>query len=110
MSTEQKVQLVNEARVEGTDLKPALRAVELPRSTWYYQCSQKVGYEEKYAWLRPLVEEIIAANPAYGVRRIKRELQQGYDRTVSHKVLRRLLRMWALSLRRNVHKLPSSAV
>lgn len=110
MSTEQKLQRVREAREEGSDLEPALRAVELPRSTWYYHDSQKVSYEEKYAWLRPVVEGIIAAHPAYGVRRIKAELEEGHGHRVNHKVLRRVLRMWDLSLRRNVRRPPSSAV
>lgn len=110
MSTEQKVQRVREARGKGTRLEPALRAVELPRSSWYYHKSEKVSYEEKYEWLRPLVEEIIAANPAYGVRRIKRELQEGYGHRVNHKVLRRLLKVWDLSLRQNVHRPKASGV
>ena len=104
MTNEQKVQHVREAREEGTRLEPALRAVELARSTWYYHRNQKGDYEEKYEWLRPLLEEIIRENSGYGVPRIKRTLEESYGHTVNHKVLRRLLRMWDLSLRRNTQK------
>lgn len=100
MSTEKKVQRVREARQEGTALQPALSAVELPRSTWYYHQNRKVSYKEKYQWLKPILEEIITENPAYGVRRIKCELQESYGHRVNHKVLRRLLPMWDLSVRR----------
>jgi len=104
MTTEQKVQHVREAREEGRRLEPALRAVELPRSTWYYHRNQKTDYAEKYEWLRPLVEEIIRENSGYGVPRIKRALEECYGHTVNHKVLRRLLRMWDLSLRQNTRQ------
>ena len=101
MSTEQKVQRVKEARAEGIRLQPALSAVDLPRSTWYYHKNRKVSYEEKYQWLRPIVEDIITENPAYGVRRIKSELLDSYGYRVNHKVLRRVLRIWNLSMRRS---------
>jgi len=104
MSNREKVQHVKEARESGVRLEPALNAVELARSTWYYHRNQKTDYAKKYEWLRPLVEEIIRENSGYGVPRIKRTLEECYGHTVNHKVLRRLLRMWDLSLRRNTRK------
>lgn len=95
---------VTQARKEGMELGPALSAMELPRSTWYYHKNEKVSYREKYEWLQPLVQQIIADHPAYGVRRIQRELSEEYDCRVNHKVLRRVLEMWDLSMKRKVHK------
>ncbi len=95
---------VTQARKEEMELGPALSAMELPRSTWYYHKNEKVSYREKYEWLQPLVQQIIADNPAYGVRRIQRELREEYDCRVNHKVLRRVLDMWDLSMKRKVHK------
>jgi len=104
MSNREKVQHVEDVRESGVRLQPALNAVELARWTWCYNRNQKTDYAKKYEWLRPLVEEIIRENSGYGVSRIKRTLEESYGHPVNHKVLRRLLRTWDLSLRRNTHK------
>ena len=52
MSTAQKVALVACVWQEY-GLAPALAAVELPKSTWYYQQQHKVPYGQKYVQLRP---------------------------------------------------------
>ena len=44
MTTEEKVALV-ESVWERYGLRPALAAVNLPKSTWYYQQKYKVLYE-----------------------------------------------------------------
>lgn len=41
MSTEKKVELVSSVKDEY-GITPALRALELPRSTWYYHQNQKI--------------------------------------------------------------------
>lgn len=100
MTTEQKVELVAAVRDEH-GLTLALTAIGLPKSTWYYHQNEKVTYEEKYAHLRPLVENIIRANPAYGIPRITKELHETYEEHVNHKVIQRLLNVWELSLVRS---------
>lgn len=50
-------------------LSTALSAAELPKSTRYYQQKHKVSRDEKYAHLRPLLEEIARQHPEYGYRR-----------------------------------------
>lgn len=101
MSTAEKVERV--ASVWQTHgLAPALAAVELPKSTWYYHRKHKVSYTEKYAYLRPLLEEIICAHPDYGIPRITAELRESYDQVVNHKVVQRLLQAWDLALLRHV--------
>lgn len=81
-------------------LSPALSVVSLPKSTWYYHQKQKVSYEEKYAHLRPILEEIAREHPEYGVPRTVVELREAYGQQVNHKVVRRLHRLWDLAILR----------
>jgi transposase InsO family protein len=101
MTTEPKVALV-ESVWETYGLGPALAAVNLPKSTWYYQRNQKVAYEDKYADVLPELEEIARDHPEYGYRRATVELRDTYDRVVNHKVVQRLLQVWDLRLARSV--------
>jgi len=101
MTTEEKVELVVSVW-ETHGLEPALAAVELSKSTWYYHRRHKVSYEEKYAHLRPLLEEIARQHPAYGIPRVTVELRDTYGQVINHKVVQRLLQLWDLALLRSV--------
>jgi len=100
MTTEHKAALV-QGVWETYGLKPALAAVELPKSTWYYHQKHKVTYEEKYAHLLPVLATIAREHPAYGRPRITVELRETYGYHINHKVVQRLLRLWELRLLRN---------
>ena len=102
MTTGQKVALVESVK-DTYGLNFVLDAVELPKSTWYYHKKHKVDYEEKYAHLRPTLEEIARDHPEYGVPRIMPELRDEYKTTVNHKVVERLLSTWDLSILRSTH-------
>jgi putative transposase len=103
MTTEEKVALV--AGVwESCGLAPALAAVELPKSTWYYHRNEKVSYEEKYGHLLPDLEATAQEHPEYGWPRVTVELQEKYGHHVNHKVVQRLLRLWDLRLMRNTRR------
>lgn len=91
-------------------LTPALSAVGLPKSTWYYHQKHKVAYAEKYAHLRPILEEIARAHPEYGVPRTVVELRETYGQRVNHKVVRRLHRLWGLALLRATKAPKPSAI
>lgn len=100
MSTEEKVALVE--RVQGEyGLSPALAAVELARSTWYYHRNHRVSYEEKYRHLRALLEEIARNHPEYGYRRATEELRKGFGLIINRKVVQRLHGLWDLALLRS---------
>ena len=101
MSTTEKVRLV-ETVEEQYGLEMALSAVQLPKSTWYYHQNQKQDYQEKYEHLHPKLEEIACEHPEYGIPRITKELQDVYQIVINHKVVQRLLRLWRLSLIRNI--------
>ncbi len=102
MNLSEKVELVASVR-EEYGLRAALAALELPKATWYYHTQQKVPYEQKYAHLRPLLEQIARVHPAYGIPRITRELRDTYQQRVNHKVVQRLLQTWELTLLRSTH-------
>ena len=100
MTTKEKVELVASVW-ETHGLAPALAAVELPKSTWYYHRRHGVSYAERYAHVRPLLETIAREHPAYGILRITVELRERYDQVINHKVVQRLLQTWDLALLRS---------
>jgi hypothetical protein len=63
MSTQKKVELISSVKDEY-GLAPPLRALDLPRATWYYNEKQRIPYEEKYAHVRPILEDILRAHPS----------------------------------------------
>lgn len=99
MSIEQKASLVASVCPEH-ELQPALDAVGLAKSTWYYHQKQKVSYTEKHGHLVPPLEEIARQHPEYGYRRATAELREAYGQLVNHKVVQRLHQLWGLSLLR----------
>ncbi len=101
MSTEQKVSLADQAKSEY-DLCAVLAAVELPRSTWYYQQKHCRAYTEKYDYLRDPLESIARQNPEYGYRRTTVELRENYGHKINHKVVQKLHQAWDLPLLRSI--------
>ncbi len=108
MSTEKKVELISSVKDEY-GLSPALRVLGLPRSTWYYQ-KQRISYEEKYAHVRPILEEILREHPSYGIPQITPELGDRYGRRINHKVIQGLLHLWDLSMLRKAKKPRPSSI
>lgn len=103
MSTEKKVELVLSVKDEY-GLAPTLRALDLPRATWYYHEKEKISYEEKYAHVRPLLEGVLRDHPSYGIPRITPELSDRYGRRINHKVIQELLHIWDLSMLRKAKR------
>jgi putative transposase len=91
-------------------LAPALRALELPRATWYYHEKQKIPYEEKYAHIRPILEDVLREHPSYGIPRITPELNERHVRQINHKVIQELLHLWDLSMLRKAKKPRPSSI
>ncbi len=109
MTTEQKVTLVEMAK-DTYGLNLVLATIDLPKSTWYYHQKHKLAYEEKYADLLLVLEEIAQKHPEYGVPRIMPELRNEYHIDVNHKVVERLLDIWDLSILRSTHRPRPSSV
>lgn len=98
-------------QVQGAvGLSPALSALGLARSTWYYRVRQPRPYEARYAALRAPLERIARTHPEYGYRRTAAELREAYGVRVNHKVVRRLHRLWGLPLLRRTRPPRPSAV
>jgi putative transposase len=109
LTTTQKVALV-ESVWETYGLAPALAAVDLPKSTWYYQRQQAVDYETKYAHLLPVLQDIARQHPAYGYRRTTVELRDTHGLQVNQKVVRRLHQLWDLRLLRSIRRPKPSGI
>jgi hypothetical protein len=69
-----------------------------------------VSYEDKYAYLRPALEEIARKHPEYGILRTTEELRDGYGHQVNHKVVQRLHQVWDLRLLRSTRRPKPSKV
>lgn len=80
------------------------RLLGISKKSYYRSVAPEGRLEAKYRHLRDTIEEIIGRNPGYGYRRISQALRQEYRIVVNEKLLKRLLRLWGLQLRRNIHK------
>jgi len=108
MSTAQKVELVKSA-IPEFGLQSLLEAIELPRSTWYYQ-KHRQSLADKYAHLREPLEQIARQHPEYGYRRTTTELREAYDVLINHKVVPKLHRLWDLQLLRTTRRPKPSGI
>lgn len=104
-----KVALVRSVRL-AFGVGPALAALQLARSTWYYRQTVPVPYATRYAALRAPLERIARTHPDYGYRRTTTELRETADVVVNQKVVRRLHRLWDLPLLRRTPAPRPSAV
>jgi transposase InsO family protein len=91
-------------------LNRCLRAIDLPKSTYYYRQKRPDGPSEEDQRLMNQVREIIQEHPEYGYRRILPELEERTGKTVNHKRLRRLLSEHELALPRQMPKRSPSPV
>jgi len=89
---------------EERGLNRCLRAIGLPKSTYYYRQKRPEGPSEEDQRLMEHVREIIAEHPAYGYRRILPDLEERTGQRVNHKRLRRLLSEHEMALPRQVSK------
>jgi putative transposase len=61
-------------------------------------------FESKYLNIKSFVEKVIKDNSAYGIKRIKKELEEKYQITIGRDTLGKLLKLWGLSLSRKIKK------
>ena len=92
------------AHQEEYGLNRSLALIGLSKSSWYYNQNKKVALEDKYAYLRPILEEIALTHPQYGYRRVGHELKREQDQVINHKVLQKLNLLWGLPLMRSTRK------
>ena len=87
----EKAAIIKELREKGYKLKYLLKAMEMAKSTYYYEISKTDVVGEKNAELLAEIKEIFEQNKRrYGVRRVHQELiHRGYK--VNHKRVQRLM-------------------
>lgn len=93
-------------------LNVCLKTIGIIKSSFYRLKDKKdklSTFKIKYEWLRGKVVKIITDNPAYGYRRIKQELKK-QNIIINHKVIKKLLKLWELSIKRNIKKREKSGI
>ena len=87
----EKVAIIKELREQGYQLKYLLKAMGMPKSTYYFEINKVDAVEERNKELVVEIQQIFSSNKGrYGVRRVHRELiNRGY--TVNHKRVQRLM-------------------
>lgn len=94
--------------IDQYSLARALAVAELSKSSWYYHQKQKVSLDEKYAHLRPLLEEIARNHPEYGYRRTREELAEVYGYDHGKELIRKLHQRWHLRILHHTRRSPTS--
>lgn len=70
--------------------------------TYYASRNPADRFESKYLEIKALVEKVIERHPAYGIKRIKAELETACGFRVGRDTLAKLLTLWGLGLKRKV--------
>jgi putative transposase len=76
----------------------------ISKATYYNAKDPKETFCKKYAYVKKYILKVIKKHPYYGIRRIKKALMLDYDIFVGRDTLGKLLKLWGLSLSRNVKK------
>jgi putative transposase len=108
LTTVERVRLVAGA-IKDYGLGPALAAVDLPRSTWFYQ-NRRLSYERRHANLAAAMLKVAEKSPEYGYRRMTTELGETLERPMNTKVVRRLAKSLGLTQLRKPRAPKKSAI
>lgn len=87
-----------------------LSLLGLAKSSYCAMAKERPSLRRKYHHLKPTIERIIQQFPAYGYRRIQVELEEKHQIIINHKLLKKLLRVWGLSLRRRIKPKQESGI
>ena len=106
---EEKVALVEEHR-DSCGLNRCLKALGLSKGTYHYRRKSSDHRRAKDEALKERIVSVIEEHPAYGYRRIGRELEERDGERVNHKRLRRVLKDFELGLKRYLPRSKPSTV
>jgi putative transposase len=76
--------------------------VGISKTTYYQAINPKDRFEQKHLNIKSIIAKVITNNPAYGIRRIKKELSDNYQVVIGRDTLSSLLKLWGLQLKRKV--------
>ena len=87
----EKAAIIKELRAKGFQLKYLLKAMQMPKSTYYFEISKEDIVAERNQEILEEIKNIFESNKSrYGVRRVHHELiNRGYQ--VNHKRVQRLM-------------------
>lgn len=106
----EKAALIQELREEGNPLKCLLKAMGMPKSTYYYELRKEDAVQERNAALAADIAAIYAQHKGrYGVRRVCAELRNR-GLAVNHKRIQRLMHQMSLLGKRPKEKYHSYKV
>ena len=74
----------------------------ISKTTYYSSRNPADRFEAKYLGIKISVEKAIEKNSGYGVKRLKKELEQVFGLTIGRDTLGKLLKLWGLDLKRKV--------
>lgn len=80
------------------------RVLGISKATYYHNQNPTDKFEAKYLNIKSFITKVIDKHSAYGVNRIKAELEETYQIKVGRDTLLKLLKLWRLSLRRKVSR------
>lgn len=86
------------------------RLFGISKKSYYRSKSPEQRLQTKYAEVKPKLTEIIRKNPGYGYRRIVTALSEVFGLKMNAKPVRKLLRVWGLSLPRRIVKPRKGAI
>jgi len=81
-----------------------LKLLGLSKKAYYESVPVEDRLNKKYEELKELIRIVITKHPAYGYRRIQKALLEEHGKRINHKLLVKLLKLWGLSLKRNIKK------
>ncbi len=97
-------------RDDNAGVNQICRLLGISKDSYYNSISPLDTLNNRYAHLKPKINQIIKSNPSYVYPRIKKALEDVYGITINHKTLLKLLNLWNLSLRRNIKQRKMSFV
>lgn len=78
----------------------------ISKATYYHAKEAKDRFLKKYQKVKKYVEKVIDGDSNYGIRRIKKALEEDHGIIIGRDVLAKLLVLWGLNLKRRVQKKP----
>jgi putative transposase len=109
LRVQEKVALVEKHR-STYGLNRCLKALGLSKGTYHYRLHRRPERRAKDEALKERIVSVIEEHPAYGYRRILRELEERDGECVNHKRLRRVLKGFELGLKRCLPRSKRSTV
>lgn len=82
----------------------------ISKSTYYHVSVPGENFEQKYLFVKNFLEELIAKDSNYGVRRMKQALLDEYKLVIGRDVLGKLLKLWKLELKRKTKRSQPSMI